>query len=60
MGFEFPSRQADEWLTKFQQTPAAWQVSDQLLSSSETCQSEVFESEDGSRYNGGFSWDMDI
>ena len=31
------SRQADEWLTKFQQTPAAWQVSDQLLSSPETC-----------------------
>ncbi|CAL1144993.1 unnamed protein product [Cladocopium goreaui] len=28
-------KQADEWLTKFQQTPAAWQVSDQLLSSSD-------------------------
>lgn len=25
-------RQADDWLTKFQQTPAAWQVSDTLLS----------------------------
>ena len=30
------SRQADEWLTTFQQTPAAWQVSDQLLSSPDT------------------------
>jgi len=27
--------QADEWLTKFQQTPAAWQVSDQILSNAE-------------------------
>ncbi|CAK9092789.1 Transportin-3 (Importin-12) (Imp12) (Transportin-SR) (TRN-SR) [Durusdinium trenchii] len=25
-------KQADDWLTKFQQTPAAWQVSDTLLS----------------------------
>lgn len=28
--------QADEWLTKFQQTPAAWQVSDQILSHADT------------------------
>lgn len=28
-------KEADEWLTKFQQTPTAWQVADQILSSNE-------------------------
>mmetsp|Transcript_55633 Transcript_55633/g.156624 ORF Transcript_55633/g.156624 Transcript_55633/m.156624 type:complete len:979 (+) Transcript_55633:47-2983(+) len=28
-------KQADDWLIQFQQTPAAWQVSDQILSSAE-------------------------
>mmetsp|Transcript_6114 Transcript_6114/g.6580 ORF Transcript_6114/g.6580 Transcript_6114/m.6580 type:complete len:138 (+) Transcript_6114:95-508(+) len=28
--------EANEWLTKFQQTPAAWQVADQILSQSDT------------------------
>jgi len=28
-------KQADDWLTKFQQTPVAWQVCDQLLSQSD-------------------------
>lgn len=28
-------KQADDWLTKFQQTPTAWQVADQILSSAE-------------------------
>jgi len=28
-------KQADDWLTKFQQTPAAWQVSDAILSRSD-------------------------
>jgi transportin-3 len=29
-------KQADQWLTQFQQTPAAWQVCDQILSHAET------------------------
>jgi len=29
-------KQADDWLTQFQQTPLAWQVSDQILSNNDT------------------------